>query len=60
MNYPRTVDRTAAAPSAYWREIAFLLLAKVLALALLYLICFAPAARVPPIGDQLFRSGEHK
>jgi hypothetical protein len=51
---PRAVSRT------YWREIAVILSAKAVALALLYLLFFAAPAPVPALGDHIFHQGSRK
>jgi hypothetical protein len=43
-----------AVPRTYWHEIAVILAAKAVALALIYLLFFAAPAPVPALGDHLF------
>jgi hypothetical protein len=47
-------------PRAYWHEIAVILAAKAVALALIYLLFFAAPAPVPALGDHLFYQGSRK
>src|SRR5438552_3839781 len=48
---------TISASRSYWREIAALLAAKVVALLLIYFLFFAAKTPVPPAPDHLFNQG---
>lgn len=51
---------TISASRTYWREIAALLAAKVVALLLIYFLFFAAKAPVPPVPDHLFNQSSRR
>jgi hypothetical protein len=54
------IHAKTGAPRAYWGEIAAVLAAKAVALALLYLLFFATPASAPDLGAHLFQQGASK
>jgi hypothetical protein len=54
------IRRTTGAPRVYWREIAAVLAAKAVALALIYLLFFGAPMSVADLGAHLFQQGSAK